>query len=666
MTAHFKPMRAYSAIFSLALLFAGNASAAELSPVEAYTKPSGVDLGSLRLSPTGAYVSLVVPSDDHSSLIILDRASNKVSANINLQKGQYVSEYWWVNDTRVVLAIAEKEGGYDTPFLTGELFGIDADGGSKKYLFGYRGDQELGSRINRATANAASAFVLEPDADADKSILVGIKNWNTSGESAFMELARLNVVSGALKKSGGRMPLRYIDTTLVGEDRKIRAVSGTDGDRLSRLLYKGPKDSDWAVLNDEKTSGRIIQPLANVRDSAEFYARVSESGKPDYLIRFNPETRKEQVVYQPKNADIGSLRLTADQKDAYAVVSYDGSGRGGLVFIDKDAPEARLSKTLSTRFPGELALPNSFSRDGRFATVMVYSDVNPGEFHLYDRDADKLSLLMRARADIDPDTAAVVEPFEFKARDGLNIRGWVTLPNAPAGKMPLVVMPHGGPYGIVDRWGFDTDAQLLASRGYAVLQINYRGSGGYGMDFVDAGLREWGGKMQTDITDGTRAALAKFAIDPSRVCIYGISYGAYAALMGVATEPGLFKCAVGYAGVYSLGLIRNETALQNTAYGRDFVNDNFKNDPAWLRARSPTSLAAQIKAPVMLIHGGEDLTAPVEHAEAMRTALNGTGNQPVWLLEKTEGHGFFNPAKRLNAYTRLIEFLDKNIGPQAK
>lgn len=658
-----QPMRAYGAIFLLAIPFAGQVSAASAPlPVEAYTKPAQVEPGSFVISPTGSHIAMIAPLNDRSSLVILDRATNKMTANITPQKGQYITRFWWVTDSRVVLTMAEKEGGFQTPFSTGELFGIDADGGGKKYLFGYRGDQELGSRINRATVNAASAYVLEPDADADKSILVAIQSWKSSGETTFLELARLNVISGALKKVGGRLPMRYPDATLVGEDKKVRVVSGVDGDRLSKLLYKSPKDSEWVILNDQKTSGRIIDPLSNVRGSAEFYARVSESGKPDYLIRYNPDTRKEQVVYQPTTADIGGLMLTADRKDAYAVENYDGSGRGGFVYFNAEAPEAKLSKQLISQFPGELAAVNSYSRDGRYASVFVHSDVNPGEYYVYDREAGKLSKSVAVRPGIDIDAAAVVEPIEFKARDGLAMRGWLTLPNAPGARMPLVVMPHGGPYGIVDRWEFNTDAQLLASRGYAVLQINFRGSGGYGKDFMDAGLREWGGKMQTDITDGTRAALAKYAIDPSKVCIFGASYGAYAALMAVATEPGLYKCAVGYAGVYSLNLIRNETALQSTAYGRDFLDDVFKNDEAWLRARSPNALAGQIKAPVMLIHGGEDFTAPAAHAETMRAALIGAGNPPVWVFEKTEGHGFFDPKKRLNAIQQMVDFMDKHIG----
>jgi dipeptidyl aminopeptidase/acylaminoacyl peptidase len=667
MTTHFKPMRAYSAIFLLALLFTEIASAASAPPpVDTYTKPAQVEPGSFVISPTGSHLAMIAPQDDRSSLVILDRATNKMTANITPQKGQYINQYWWVSDNRIVLSMAEKEGGFATPFSTGELFGINADGGGKKYLFGYRGDQELGSRINRATANYASAYVLEHDADAEGNILVGIQNWGTTGEVQFMEMARLNVLSGALKKGGGRLPIRYYDNVLVDRGKKARIISGQTAERYSQLLYKNPNASEWVNINDERVSNRVIEPLEFAKDGVEFYARVHESGKPAYLVRLNPETRKETVIHVPETADIGDLLRSADDQDAYAVESFDGSGRGGFVYFNAEAPEAKLSKKLISQFPGELAAVNSYSRDGRFATVFVHSDVNPGEYYVYDRDAGKLSKSVVVRPDIDPDAAAVVEPLAFKARDGLAMHGWVTLPNAPAAKMPLVVMPHGGPYDIVDRWEFNNDAQLLASRGYAVLQINYRGSGGYGKDFVDAGLHEWGGKMQTDITDGTRAALAKYAIDPSKICIYGASYGAYAALMAVATEPGMFKCAVGYAGVYDLNIFRNQGDITERASGRTYLKDVLKSDPAWLRDRSPTNLAGRIKAPVLLIHGGQDQRTPPSQAEAMQRALIGVGNPPQWVFESTEGHGFFDPRKRLNAYQQIIDFLDKNIGTQAK
>jgi dipeptidyl aminopeptidase/acylaminoacyl peptidase len=649
---------------AVAVFLNANTATAKLLPIEAYTKPDAVEAGSFQFSPTGEYFAIVVPREDRSSLIIIDRATSRPTANVTPDKGQYINGYHWVSPSRVVVSMAEKDGGFSTPSSTGELWGMDADGGNKQYLFGYRGAKDAGTNIKRAVAMNASAVVLEPLADNKRTILIAIFSWATTGESSFGELARLNVENGALLKTGGRIPLRYFNNVLVDQENKVRVVSGVTKERYSQLLYRNTKTSEWVTINDEKKTERVIEPLAYTKDGVDFFARVSESGRPDYLIQMNPETLDEKKVYSPVNASIGEIFLTADRKNAYAIQSFDG--RGGYAFLDKTLPESILVKTLMAQFPGELVIANSFSLDGRFASVFVTSDLNAGEYYIYDRDAKKLSSVLAVRPDIRPDDAASVEPVEFKARDGLTIRGWLTRPNAQMPKMPLVVMPHGGPYGIVDRWEFNTEAQLLANRGYAVLQINYRGSGGYGSDFLNAGMREWGGKMQQDLTDGTRWLISQNQIDEKRICIYGISYGGYAALMGVATEPGLFKCAIGYAGVYELAAMSGQGDIDNTAYGRQYLADIFENNPEWLHARSPARLAERIKAPVLLIHGGKDQRVPAAHAKAMQKALIAAGNPPQWIYEESEGHGFFDPQKRLNAYQNIIDFLEKNIGSQAK
>lgn len=645
------------------LLGAGTLYASAL-PIEVYTKPDTVEAGSFQFSPTGEYFAVVVPQDDRSSLVVFDRKANKPIANITPDRGDYIGSYDWVSEKRIVLSIDQKEGGVSTPSSTGELWGIDADGGGKRYLFGYRGEMSAGSKIKRVIATNASAYVLEPLADANNSILVGIVSWQSTGEIPFVEMARMNVMSGSLTKAGGNIPLRYFSNILVDQSNRVRVVSGVTTDRFNQLLYRNPKTSEWININDERKTGRAIHPLAYTSNGMDFYARVAEPGKLDYLIQLNPETLAEKKIYAPASADIGDVSRTADRKSAYAIRSFDD--RGGYVFLDSTLPEAILVKKLMGQFPGELVIANSFSLDGRFASIFVTSDINPGEYYIYDRDANQLSLAVGVRSEIRPEAAAEVEPVEFKARDGLLIHGWLTKPNSASAKMPLVVMPHGGPYGIVDRWEFNPEAQLLASRGYAVLQINYRGSGGYGVDFTNAGLREWGGKMQQDITDGTRWLIGKNNIDETRVCIYGISYGAYAALMGAATEPALFKCAIGYAGVYDLKMMGTDGSMDDTAYGRKYLEDIFDTSEAWLQARSPTHLAGNIKAPVLLIHGGQDKRAPIVHAKAMQKTLTAAGNPPQVLFENTEGHGFFDPEKRLNVYRTIMSFLEHNIGAGTK
>lgn len=631
-------------------------------PVEVFTKPEQIQPYSLELSPSGQHYALIAPRADRSSLLIIDRATNQVTANITPGKGQFIHQYWWVSNNRVVLSMAEKEGGFDQPSSYGELWGINADGKDNKYLFGYRGSDDVGSNIKRNTATQGSAFVLEPKADDKGTILIGIAYWDVSDEVGRLTLARLNVKTGVLIKTGGRIPLREVNDVLVDSTSKVRVVSGILPDRYSKLLYRNPETNEWLTLNDQEISGKVVAPFAMIGDTQKFYVSVDEPGKKTYLAIMDPQSRAVEKVFEPVDADIGMLMMKAGGKDAYAVQTFEGSGRGGFTFLDKAAPEAELTRNLNKQFQGELAYVTSMSDDGNYASVFVTSDVNPGEYYIYSRDKNSLSPPLKLRPDIDINASAVMEPISFKARDGLLIRGWLTVPNNPVGKMPLIVMPHGGPYDVVDRWKYENEAQLFASRGYAVLQVNFRGSGGYGMDFTNAGVREWGGKMQHDVTDGTREVLAKYAIDPNKVCIYGISYGAYASLMGVATEPGLYKCAIGYSGVYDLNMMKSQGDITRRASGRTYLNDVLDSDKTWLAQRSPTMQAARIKAPVLLIHGGQDERTPPAQAEAMRRALIGAGNPPEWVYESSEGHGFYDPKNRLNAYMKILEFLDKHIG----
>jgi dipeptidyl aminopeptidase/acylaminoacyl peptidase len=647
-------MRCVKWIFASAVFMAAGASSANNQiPIEAFIKPENIELGSFQVSPTGEFFSVIVPSEDRSSLVIYDRASNKPTANVALKEGQFVSSYNWVGDKRVVLSLAMRNGRKERPTATGDLWGIDADGKNGRYLFS---ETEL----------YAAAFVIEPAVDAEGDILVGLQPWQYTGVTPYIHMAKLDVMTGRLKPFAARIPIRDVDVVLTDKAGKARIVMGTLDSGHTQLFHRTREGADWVMINDETETKREISPLSFTNAGNSIFARVSEAKKASYLIRIDLDTGKETVIYAPKRASIGGIQQTADGQDAYAVYDFDVDPRGGLATFNGKLPEARLSDELAELFPGQSAIIQNFSRDGRFASVLVSSDQNPGQYYVHDRDTKKLHKSGSVRPAITPSQMAVMEPLEFTARDGLKIPAWLTMPKNPAGKLPMVVLPHGGPYSVVDRWGFDEEVQLLASRGYAVLQINFRGSGGYGTDFVDAGTLEWGGKMQHDLTDGTRAVIEKFNIDPARVCMYGISYGAYAALMAVATEPGIYRCAIGFSGVYDLALMPKQGDIRNTAYGRNYLGTILLDDKQWLKDRSPTELAGKIKAPVLLIHGGRDARTPPKHAETMRSALIKAGNEPGWLYQPLEGHGFFNPQNRIAAYQAILDFLDKHIGPQAK
>ena len=261
-----------------------------------------------------------------------------------------------------------------------------------------------------------------------------------------------------------------------------------------------------------------------------------------------------------------------------------------------------------------------------------------------------------------------MEPIKLKSRDGLDLSGYLTRPlGQEQGKnLPLVVYVHGGPFGVRDYWGYDPTVQMLASRGYAVLQVNFRGSGGYGHAFEVAGYRQWGGTMQDDVTDATKWAIEQGIADAKRICIYGGSYGGYAALMGAAREPDLYRCAIGDAGVYDLRLMLTRGDIQDTTYGVNYIKEAIGDDTSLLAARSPITHIDKIKASLMLIVGGQDKRVPPIHGESVRAALGKRGIKHEWLYQRTEAHGFYDEKNIEDMYVRILAFLDASIGGKAQ
>jgi dipeptidyl aminopeptidase/acylaminoacyl peptidase len=297
----------------------------------------------------------------------------------------------------------------------------------------------------------------------------------------------------------------------------------------------------------------------------------------------------------------------------------------------------------------------------------VYSDRDPGRFLLADVATMSAEPIAESRPWVKPDSMAEMSAFHIPASDGFRIHGYITLPpNAQTGTPPpLVVLPHGGPHQVRDRWGFDPEVQLLAQEGFSVLQVNYRGSAGYGTAYQEAGYRKWGDRVIQDIVDATRFAVRKGFGDPKRICIYGASFGAYAAVQGAILAPDLFRCAAGYAGIYDLGLLSKTGDIRLRRLGRGYLRTAVGDEKTALEQASPARHADRIGAPIFLIHGKRDERAPVEHAEALRDALTAKGKPPQWLVESKEGHGFYDEGARTRMYERLLTFFKENTRTEA-
>jgi dipeptidyl aminopeptidase/acylaminoacyl peptidase len=264
---------------------------------------------------------------------------------------------------------------------------------------------------------------------------------------------------------------------------------------------------------------------------------------------------------------------------------------------------------------------------------------------------------------VDPTKMAERRPLHFKASDGMELEAILTIPNGSSQtNLPMILLPHGGPIGVQDDWFYDGDAQFLASRGYLVLQVNYRGSSGRGEDFMEAGYLKWGTRIQQDLIDGVKWAIAEKYADSQRVCVYGGSFGGYSAMMTAIRAPGMFKCAVGYAGIYDLAMMYKKGDVQENKTGRSYLKMVIGKDDADLDANSPDKLADKIDVPVLLIHGEDDKRAPFAQAKAMRAALEAAHKPYEWMSKPGEGHGFYDEKNNIERLTRLQTFFAKYMG----
>lgn len=609
---------------------------------------------SLKISPKGDYYAASAVMDDRSVLVVLRRTDNKPLAHFNLGKGTYVYGFWWVNPNQVLVTMAEKLGALDSPLPTANLYSVNAATGGVEILAGQDVEtMATGTHIETKKQEFAAVRLMDDLPADDDNVLVTVQRFESD---AMARVDRMDV------HSGKRRPLVMspVQNVYFLADHKgvVRFAHGWDTTSDNKLFYRAGDNADWQEVNDERASGHDEHPLGFSPDNRTAYLQVEQVDGPDAIVAFDTATGKRTEVFRDAQTDPTDL-IEDLSHSPVGVRLMDGKPR--TAFFAGDGSREHLYRSLEAAFPGNDVSVTSTTDDGALALVEVGNDRNPGDFYLFDTVARKASLVLSRRDWLDPDKMSDKRPLTFKARDGLVLHGYVTLPRGAGDKhLPTVVLPHGGPFGIAESWDFDEEAQLLASAGYAVLQVDFRGSGLHGRAFQQAGAREWGGAMQDDVTDATRWAISEGIADPARICIYGASYGAYAALMGVAREPSLYKCAAGYVGVYDLPLLVSNAetfSYSGRAWRRQWVGT-----PETLVQRSPVNLAAQIKVPVFLAAGGQDEVAPIEHSQRMEKALR-AANVPVeTLYVRTEGHGFFVDEHRRAFYTQLLSFLARNLG----
>lgn len=632
-------------------------------PVEYFTRD---DLtGQLKISPDGKHFAIIVGRLDASGLAFVDVATGEVVGGLRGGRGNEIYDFHWVSPRRLIYQIAERQPGVRYASLTGEIFAIDIDGKANRIIYGYRaGESTIGTNLERRKASNAAAELVSILRADEKHILIAEYPYRLHGNTwhlnrdAKPKITRLNVYDGR-KASLGVAPLASAQV-IVDRNDHVRFAVGFDENAVLRASWRPQADGPWQSFALPGFLEDSVVPLRFTADhQAVLFSAVPEDGSVSGLFRIELESQEIQELYSHPEFDID--RLVPDLLDQKAVGVRVYTDRPEVHWLEPEDPSARLLAKLERAFPGQAVRITSTTSDGRLAIVFVHSDVNPGDYYLFDTQAGKATYVKATRDWVDPDLARPKESIRFAARDGLVLHGYLTQPDAGSGPHPLVVLPHGGPHGVRDRWEFDWEAQLLANRGYAVLQVNFRGSEGYGRRFQESGFGEWGARMQDDLTDATRWAVEEGIAVEDRICIFGSSYGGYAALMGAVREPGLYRCVVGHAGVYDLELMHSTGDIRYTRLGQSYLGEVLGNDRSLMRARSPAHNAERIEAPVLLVHGTDDSRVDYKHAGQMRRALEKHGKPYEWIPLRGEGHGITDEASRAEVYTSILAFLDRHL-----
>jgi dipeptidyl aminopeptidase/acylaminoacyl peptidase len=593
------------------------------------------DRAYFRISSDGKTLSFMQPWERRMNIYVQPAGGHSEPVRITAERDRDIPDYFWKGPNRVVCL---KDVGGDE---NDHVVVVDRRGGEPKDMTPFPG---------------VKAQIIDPLVEFPGRMLVGL---NQRLKEVF-DAYDLDLATGQLTlvaENPGNI-------TAWGADHagRIRYAIATDGVNQTYLYRDTPKASFKPVLTT--TFRDQFAPQVFTADNRKLYVASNIGRDKVAIVLVDPATAKEEkLVYARDDVDVGGVAWSRARHRA-AYVNYQ-TWKPGRQYLDPEA--ARLYHRLEARLPGYEVTLQSITDDESRMIVAAGNDRTAGARYLYDRKIDKLTKLGDVMPWLPEARMAATRPISYTARDGLVVNGYLTVRNsANAKNLPVVVNPHGGPWAR-DGWGFNPEVQFLASRGYAVLQVNYRGSTGYGRKFWEASFKQWGFKMQDDITDGVEWLVKEGTADPKRVCIYGASYGGYATLAGLTRTPDIYACGVDYVGVSNLFTFLKTIPPYWKPYLEMFhemVGDPDK-DNAILTAGSPALNADKIKVPLLIAQGARDPRVNKDESDQMVAALKARGIDVPYIVKDNEGHGFRNEENQFAFYDAMEKFLDKYIGKTA-
>jgi len=615
-----------------------------------------------QLSPDGKYFTYVAPYEGVANIWIRTVGADD-DRPLTTNTDREIWSYQWAFNSEQVIYRQDREGDDNH-----RLFSVDVDSGDVKLLTPQ--DAEDGHRV---MARIFGGIPERPD-----ELVIGLNLRDAAVHDAYL----LNVRTGDLRLAAeGERGITLYPGWLVDWELNVRGYvrSELDGS-LTLMLREGNKGPFAPVLKWSAEDSMASRPIGFASDSRDLYLLDSTGRNTCALVRWNPSTSERTLLASDPQYDIQytSANPSTHDVDAVAIAGERVTWRG----LDSDM-RSDLD-FIQSEVPCDIWI-HERSRDDLTWLLFTADDDHPAAYRTYERDAGKTQLLFYLSEAMQDQPLVPMRPISFAARDGLTIHGYLSLPLDWEAPGPTVLKVHGGPW-TRDYWGLDPETQWLANRGYAVLQVNFRGSTGYGKDFLNAGNREWGRKMQDDLTDAVRWAIAEGIADPERVAIFGMSYGGYTVLCGLAFTPDLYACGVDMFGPSSL--ITNLANLPPYQANRRHHWDQrvgriprytkgehagaLKPEEEWteeeraevefLRSRSPLYFADNIIAPLLVAQGANDSRVKQSESDQIVEALQAQGVPVEYVVYEDEGHGFYRPENRLDFYRRAERFLAEHLG----
>ena len=640
----------FSLLTFIAFLFTEIALSDDQIPTEVFGSPPLIS--SVKISPSGEKIAVYATlKNGDSAILVRDLTKNEPYKSIasSDNKSLKLISFNWFDDEIILARAWLAQDVYNTKLDYYRLLRVNVDGSGFKPLFKKRHFKDLPLRWEEFDQTR----IIDWLPDDEDNILVQLRMSNARSP----DVIKLNVKENSIKtvKKG----VAGVGSWRTDEDGRVRIGQTYDRDRSTgSIIFQREGSTKWRTVWDYSSFG---EDAISVLGFGEAPNKVwYEAYKDGRLAVFSADISKQNIepelVYSHPKRDVETyLRYRKDKKDPIGIGFRDEN----FHHVTWDKEEADFEKSVYEFFPDKEVYFGGTSDDRNRYIIFAENSSTPGSFYLGDKKLGTLNEIAHsypalANVELPPKKA-----FFYKARDDLDIEAFLTLPEGKDKNLPTIIFPHGGPIAADGEKGFDYWTSFFANRGYAVVQMNFRGSTGYGFDFMKAGLGQWGGQMQEDVEDATYWAIKEGIADPDRICIVGGSYGGYAALMGAATSD-LYQCSVSFAGVSDLLYLLDGSRRYGGEEGlRIMLGDKSRSE---LKEISPVNLADQIKIPVLLVQGDDDSRVLLKHGEAMRDAMEEAGVDYIYIQQKDSDHFLTLKRNRLQFFEETEKFLKKHIG----